>query len=144
MHFSLDTTEFIQRMLQIETGQALITSEFGEGPSERMRKVRDGLSRLGLPADELLRHGSPRRVYVAQLCDGEAKTGVAVRGVPWRRCGPSAKDVAAFWRERWLSPRLARRPDLLRDLEGYDRASALLSARIAAPQGLALVSGGNE
>jgi hypothetical protein len=145
MHFSLDTTEFIQRMLQIETGQALITSEFGEGPSERMRKVRDGLVRLGLPADELLRHGSPRRVYVAQVCAGESKPGLAVRGVPWRRCGPTAAAVAAYWRERWLAPRLMRMPELIVDLERFDRASALLSARSAEPQGaLALVSGGNE
>ena len=145
MHFSLETTEFIQRMLQVETGQALITSEFGEGPSERMRKVRDGLTRLGLPADELLRHGSPRRVYVAQLRDSQAKPGLAIATSPWRSCGPKADEVAEFWRQRWLGPRLSRMPELLEELDRFERASVLLSAQAMTPRGpLALVIGGNE
>ena len=145
MHFSLDTTEFIQRMLQVETGQALITSEFGEGPSERLRKIRDGLVRLGLPADELLRHGSPRRVYVARLHDGGTKPGLAGRRSPWRRRGPKAGEVAEFWRQRWLGPRLSRMPELLEELDRFERASVLLSSQAMAPRpALALVSGGSE
>jgi hypothetical protein len=143
MHFSLETTELIQSLLKVETGQALITSEFGEGPSERMRKVRDGLVRLGLPADELLRHGTPRLVYLAELNAGESKPGLSSRGAAWRRCGPTGEAVAAFWRERWLAPRLVRKPELLTVLEGFRREDVLLSKRLdAADGGLALVSGG--
>ncbi len=145
MHFSLETTELLQALLKVETGQALITSEFGEGPSERMRKVRDGLVRLGLPADELLRHGSPRRVYLSELGVGESRAGLPTRGAPWRRCAPTAEVVAAFWRERWLGPRLARQPSLLSELERFRREDVLLSKRLDhADRGLALVSGGAE
>lgn len=143
MHFSIETTELIQSLLQNETGAALITSEFGEGPSERMRKVRDGLVRLGLPADELLRHGAPRLVYLSELNAGESKPGLACRGVPWRRCGPSGEAVATYWRERWLAPRLGRRPELIEDLALFRREDVLLSRRLeVADRGLALVSGG--
>jgi hypothetical protein len=142
MHFSLDTTKLIQTMLQIETGHSLINSEFGEGPSERMRKMRDGLVTLGLPADELLRHGSPRRVYVAPL-GGAGKPGLAASAAPWRRRGPRVEVVSEYWRQRWLAPRLARRPEILDDLDRFTRASVLLSARAAVPRGApALASGG--
>ena len=145
MHFSLDTTEFIQRMLKVETGEALITSEFGEGPSERMRKVRDGLTRLGLPAAELLRHGQPRRVYVAELSPGESRPGAPGRAAPWCRCGPRASEVAEFWRTRWLEPRLRRVPTIIRDLAAFDRSAVLLSRRLEDTSGgLVLVSGGAE
>jgi hypothetical protein len=145
MHFSLDTTEFIHRMLKVETGEALITSEFGEGPSERMRKMRDGLTRLGLPANELLRHGQPRRVYLAELSAAESKPGTGVRGAPWRRCGPRASAVADFWRVRWLEPRLRRMPELIDGVRSFDRSAVLLGARVDDAAGrLALISGGGE
>lgn len=143
MHFSLETTELIQSLLTNESGRALITSEFGEGPSERMRKVRDGLARLGLPADELLRHGTPRRVYLAELSRGESKAGVAEQVAPWRERGPSEEAVAAFWRTRWLGPRLARQPEIIDEVERFRREDHVLSKRIeVADGGLALVSGG--
>jgi hypothetical protein len=143
MHFSLDTTRFIQRMLKVETGEALITSEFGEGPSERMRKMRDGLIRLGLPADELLRHGQPRRVYLAELSAAESKPGMDVRAAAWRRCGPSVPAVAEFWRTRWLDPRLRRKSEIIEEVRRFDRSEVLLSARTRdAGARLSLVSGG--
>lgn len=143
MHFSIETTELIQSLLKNETGEALITSEFGEGPSERMRKVREGLVRLGLPADELLRHGTPRLVYLSEFNTGESKPGHACRRVPWRRCGPKGDAVAAYWRTRWLAPRLERRPELIEDLERFRRDDVLLSRRLeAVDRGLTLVSGG--
>src|SRR5438128_894531 len=40
---------------------------FGEGSNPWLRKIRDGLTELGLDADEFLRHGSPRLVYGVAL-----------------------------------------------------------------------------
>jgi len=145
MHFSLETTELLQTLLQVETGQALITSEFGEGPSERLRKVRDGLVRLGLPGDELLRHGTPRRVYLAELSRSESKPGMTALGRAWRHQGPDSEAVASFWRERWLGPRLERQPELIDAVERFRRDEVLLSRRLEdGERGLALVSGGEE
>lgn len=147
LHFSLETSELLQNLLHVETGRALITSRFGEGPSERLRKVRDGLVQLGLPADAFLLHGMPRRVYLAEFAQRQIRPGITApkRAVPWRLQGPSAEGVAAFWRERWVGPRLERRPEILEELAAFKREDCLLSKRldVAAPK-LALVSGGDE
>ena len=45
---------------------------FGEGVNRRLRHLRDGLDELALPAEELLRHGTPRRVYAMSLIENLA------------------------------------------------------------------------
>ncbi|WP_437546937.1 Druantia anti-phage system protein DruA [Sorangium sp. So ce367] len=130
LHFSRETTDSLQALLELETGKRLISGQFGEGPSERMRKLRDGLKHVGLNADELVTHGMGRRVYVAELRPGAA-LGARSGGAAWRRCAPEAEQIAAFWRARWLEPRLARSPDLLADVATFNREAALLSVRQA-------------
>ncbi len=124
LHFSRDTAELLQELVRAETGAALITSTFGEGPSERLRKIRDGLARLDLPAGDLLQHGMPRLVYLAEL--GETRTAPGARGRTrlWRRVGPKASDVAEFWRQRWLAPRLGRDASLIARTSNFDLRSA--------------------
>lgn len=130
LHFSRRTSELMDRLLSVETGARLITSRFGEGPSERLRKIRDGLELLGVNAGELLRHGMPRLVYVAELAPGATRPGAQRPGPAWRRVGPSFADVASAWRERWLASRLQHAPGVLTDVEAFDRVEALLSARL--------------
>src|SRR5260221_8683223 len=55
-------TELALLLTQSARGQR-VNSVFGEGNNPRLRKIRDGLDELGLPADELLNHGGPRLVY---------------------------------------------------------------------------------
>jgi hypothetical protein len=131
MHFSRRTSAMLQRLVRRETGQALITSAFGEGPSERMRKVREGLARLELPAEELLLHGMPRQVYLAELCTGETRPGGrAQEQRAWRLSGPALPEVVRFWRERWLGPRLVRSPQLLEETARFSGEDVLLSRRL--------------
>ncbi|HXI19895.1 MAG TPA: Druantia anti-phage system protein DruA, partial [Gemmatimonadales bacterium] len=62
-----DTVAELGRLLaQSRRGQR-VNSVFGEGVNPRLRKLRDGLGELGLDADELLTHGSPRVVYGVSL-----------------------------------------------------------------------------
>jgi hypothetical protein len=130
MHFSRRTTELMARLLKLETGKHLITSRFGEGPSERLRKLRDGLQLLGIDADELLEHGMPRLVYVAELCPRKTRPGARVAAPAWRRVGPGMEDVVRFWRERWLTSRLKSTPEVLEEVKAFSRETALLSRRI--------------
>lgn len=132
LHFSRQATLLLQRLLRLETGRGLITSTFGEGPSERLRKVREGLEQIGLPAEELLQHGMPRQVFVAELRPGETRPGARAAGRSWRRVGPPAEAVAEFWRARWLGPRLERLPGLLELTAAFSRESVLLSRRLCA------------
>ncbi|MGK3998914.1 Druantia anti-phage system protein DruA [Sorangium sp. So ce1024] len=135
LHFSSRTSKLIDEMLCVETGRRLITSRFGEGPSERLRKIRDGLDRLGIDADELLRHGMPRLVYLAELRPGATRPGARATTSAWRREGPSWESVAQAWRDRWLKARLHGRPDIIDEVARFSRVEALLSNRLRARRG---------
>jgi len=130
LHFSRETTQLLQTLVRAETGRSLNTSTFGEGPSERLRKLREGLARLGLDEGALLQHGMPRRVYLAELVPGQTHVGARPGGRPWRIDGPKAEDVAKFWGERWLGPRLARSTAHIEEVAAFRREAALLSARL--------------
>jgi hypothetical protein len=104
MHFSTAAVRLLGRVGDEAKGVRTVTGTFGEGPSERLRRLRDGLHAMGLPANELIRHGMSRISYVAafQATHPGAVRPEAAHG----DLGPSAEAVAQFWRERWLSPRL--------------------------------------
>jgi hypothetical protein len=124
LHFSPQTSEALQLLLTREEGSAPISGIFGEGPSERLRKLRDGLQALGLPADKLLKHGMKRIVYVATL-DGACRPGVSP-AAPQHERGPYIEEITSWWRARWLEPRLddaPRREALL----AFKPADALVS-----------------
>jgi len=136
------TSELIQRLLAAHARSAT-HSRFGEGPSERLRKLREGLSLLALPADALLTHGMSRIVYVARLSD-ECLPGVNATPAP----APSAEEVCEEWRQRWLAPRLLdlARLERLRALRPSD---LLLGAELEAlgappPEPLTAEEGGAE
>jgi hypothetical protein len=50
-------------------------------------------------------------------------------GPPWRRGAPAADHAAAFWKTRWLGPRLARSPEILAEVAAFNREAVLLGAR---------------
>lgn len=130
LHYSARTAELLDQLLCVETGRRLVTGRFGEGPSERLRKIRDGLTLLGIDANELLRHGMPRLVYVAELSPQTARPGSRAPLQTWRDVGPSMDRVARFWSERWLTSRLKSKPEVLEEVRRFDRTSALLSLRL--------------
>jgi hypothetical protein len=134
LHFSGEACKLLGQLLLVEKGHNLITSTFGEGPSERLRKLRDGLSLLRLPADELLRHGMERLVYVAALTPA-TRPGVRSERAPHHESGPTIDSLAAFWRERWLTARL-KDPARIAKLRAFDQTSLLLSSRF--PEELAI------
>lgn len=105
LHFSTQTSTLAQHLLGL-VGRR-ISSEFGEGPSERIRKLREALKLVGLPINNLLEHGMRRPVYTALLQPGTAFGGVAA-AAPHRVAGPKAFAVSAYWRDRWLKGRLER------------------------------------
>jgi hypothetical protein len=130
LHFSKRTAELLDQLLCVETGRRLITSRFGEGPSEKMRKIRDGLELLGLDSGEFLEHGMPRLVYIAELAPQCARPAAPNRARAWRRVGPSMEEVAGFWAERWLGSRLKSKPEVIDEVEAFEREGALLGRRL--------------
>lgn len=109
--FSDDTTSMLRAAAVKRAGSRRVNNVFGEGQSPLLRQVREALSELGLPED-LLQHGSPRRMYVLELFP-EAREAL-VLNAHRDLALPSFDAIAAAWVRRWLSTRIAYAPALQR------------------------------
>ncbi len=107
-YFHLDGSLFDElKALLEEHGHPYVKSNrFGQGPNWRLRVLRVGLRILDLPA-ELLHHGVQREVYVLPLVQNLKDYLLGEFSNPQTICLPST-DIADFWRERWLIPRVSR------------------------------------
>ena len=115
--FSAQTVECLGRVLETVPDAQRVQSRFGEGASPRLRKVREGLSALGLPSNELLKHGSPKVVYSIRLVDNLRRFLLGLDAAPDYRLSQAeprrgTEAIGAWWTERWLSRRVER-PDVL-------------------------------
>src|SRR2546427_8691650 len=66
-HFSQASVDYLETLLGRAGDGRKVNSIFGEGVNPLMRKLRDGLAEVGLPSDDLLKHGNARVVYGVQL-----------------------------------------------------------------------------
>jgi hypothetical protein len=112
-HFGDQTvTDLALLLSQSKRGQQ-VNSVFGEGVNPRLRKIRDGLDRLGLPTDELLNHGGPRLVYGVELTEnthayllGQDKRPKYI--LPLKSAAEMTPLIARWWASRWLLSRISR------------------------------------
>ena len=115
--FSDGTIDALATLISQARAGRRINSVFGEGVNPRLRKAREGLELLGLPAGPLLHHGSPRVVYAIPLAEN---VGRFLRGLEpepqWSLSGEDPKAateaIAEWWRRRWLAARAARSESL--------------------------------
>jgi hypothetical protein len=116
-HFSQLTLQLGEEVAAIHHARRRVNSIFGEGVNPKMRKLREAISLVGLPADKVLKHGSPRLVYAVPLatnfrevlCGRAAKPRYLLSPVSPQR---GTQAINNFWRRRWLSPRIGR-PEVL-------------------------------
>jgi hypothetical protein len=119
LQFSLETVDALSTLLSQSDGGQRVHSIFGEGVNPRLRKIREGLEYLGLPADALLTHGSPRLVYGVALARNfrEYLLGLDAKPdyfIPLNDPARSTDRIARWWVERWLLRRI-QRDDVLVD-----------------------------
>lgn len=110
-HFSSETVDALVTLVQQSSNGQRVNSIFGEGVSPKLRKIRDGLYALNLPADALLQHGRQRIVYGVPLVRNLRKFLLGMDDEPdyiFDLSSPakSTKEIARWWRERWLSKRI--------------------------------------
>ncbi len=125
-HFSQATIDYLETLLGRAGNGRKVNSIFGEGVNPLMRKIREGLTIVGLGADELLRHGNARVVYGIPLAENfrDVLLGLAPRPryfLPLRRVTDSTQRLAEFWRKRWLSGRITR-PGILDEVQKHTQA----------------------
>lgn len=109
--FSDDTTAMLRAASVRRAGSRRVNNVFGEGQSPLLRQVREALSELGMPED-LLQHGSPRRMYALELFPGARDA--LVLNVHQDLALPTFDSIAAAWARRWLSTRISYGPALMR------------------------------
>lgn len=83
---------------------------YGDGPNWKLRAVRECLRLLGLNTD-WLRHGIEREVFVCELAANARDFLLGRSENPHYTGLPTAADIAAAARARWLEPRAVRRPE---------------------------------
>jgi len=119
-HFSKDTLRMMSSLLGRANESRKVNSIFGEGVNPLMRKIRDGLGLLGLPPDDLLKHGSKRIVYGVALASNFREFLLGMTDTPKYLITPTrvrqkTELITDYWRQRWLLNRL-NKPDLLDDV----------------------------
>lgn len=122
-HFSKDTLRLFGMVLGRSQHARWVNSIFGEGVNPLMRKMRDAMAVLGLPAEELLRHGNKRVVYGVSLADNlsEFLGGFDSRVrfiLPQTKVKERSKEIANYWSRRWLLTRL-KKPGVLDEVASH-------------------------
>lgn len=111
-HFSDETVEALVRLSVLSGGRVRINSLFGEGVSPRLRKARIGISALGWPANELLKHGRERILYGVPLVRNLRDYSLGIDAEPDYVVNPDLRggdaQVTAWWFERWCMRRAAQ------------------------------------
>lgn len=121
--FSSVTVEALVSLVEQARNGRRVNSIFGEGVSPKLRKLRDGLSVLGLPGSALLKHGRQRIVYGVPLVRNLRGFLLGLDEEPDYlidltdpRKGTDA--IIAWWQERWLSRRIIK-DEILARLEQH-------------------------
>jgi len=109
--FSSDTVDAFVALLQQSSNGQRVNSIFGEGVSPKLRKIRDGLEALRLPADTLLQHGRQRIVYGVPVVRNLREFLLGMEDAPdyiFDIDAPTrvTEEIARWWTERWLSKRI--------------------------------------
>ncbi len=138
VHFSEDTIQCLDELQEHIKKARLINNRFGEGVNPKLRRVRAGISSIGLTvADEFLKHHSQRIVYGIPL--GKAAYAF-LRGEtdePQYFFEPSSKEkveeattyIKQYWAKRWLLMRI-NNPEILSMVASFKVEEVLLSNEI--------------
>jgi hypothetical protein len=109
-HFSKETVRLADALLGRSKNGRKVNSIFGEGVNPLMRKMREALALVGLPA-ELLRHGNKRIVYGIPLARNFRRflMGQETRVqylIPQKNARNGTSLLTQFWIKRWLAARI--------------------------------------
>ena len=138
-HFGGLTVSLGDTLLARQKEGRRVNSIFGEGVNPRMRKLREAFEILGLPADEILRHRNARVVYGVALARNfsDVLLGLAPQArylIPQLAPARKTRQIAGYWRERWLLGRIGR-PGVLESVAMHTLAYPVThGARVILPR----------
>lgn len=138
-HFSQTTMAEMKRLSELDFQGTITNGIFGEGVNPKMRKIRESLDRVGLPANELLKHSTPRAVYAIALCKNYRNLLLGRETEPEyffpKSLGLSGThEITEAWITRWLVPRVSN-PDALAQVRANASAFPYThGARVSLPE----------
>jgi hypothetical protein len=111
--FSTASLDYLEKFIPRGDDFRKVNSIFGEGVNPLMRKLRDGLALIKMPAEELLNHGNPRVVYGIPLAENFREVLLGLDRKPKyflssRKARYHSEMLAQYWRKRWLAGRITR------------------------------------
>ncbi len=111
VHLGNTTVNVLRELNERERRARRVNHRFGEGASPRMRQIRESVETLGIDANAILHHATPRVSYVCELHPGALEELMGLRELSENE-GSSAAIISSLWRRRWLAGRI-QRPDIL-------------------------------
>lgn len=108
-HLSSQSQAALLRLSQQSRNGVRVNSIFGEGVNPKLRKVRDGLDRLGWPSNALLQHRRQRIVYGVSLVSNLLPYLLGIDDQPRYLVRQSLRGdverIVGWWSARWLAKR---------------------------------------
>lgn len=106
-HLGEKTQRAIAAYVRAQGNGSRVHYVFGEGASPRMRGLREGLEKLGLKPDLILRHGQQRLVYGVSLVRNLQEYLLGLDSEPdyifdRRLTRDATQRIAGWWRDRWM------------------------------------------
>jgi len=137
--FGSDTVRALVSLVQQSRNGQRVNSIFGEGVSPKLRKIRDGLDALNLPADVLLKHGRQRIVYGVPVARNVREFLLGMDDEPeyvfdLDKPERSTEAIGRWWAERWLGKRIES-DDILARVEQHTLVRPIRhGARVVLPR----------
>ena len=110
-HFSASTVNALVNLVQQSRNGMRVNSVFGEGVSPKLRKIREGLSKLNFSTDSLLQHGRARIIYGVPLARNIRDYLIGIDDKPdyifnTENTKESTDAIVDWWFNRWLCRRI--------------------------------------
>jgi hypothetical protein len=108
-HLSNASVAALLRLSEQSRNGIRVNSIFGEGVNPKLRKVRDGIDRLGWPSNDLLQHRRQRIVYGVPLISNLLPYLLGIDREPKYVFRTTIRDdaqkITGWWIRRWLAKR---------------------------------------
>jgi len=109
-HVSPSLFEDLREYLAIRRHPYAQGNRFGNGPNWKFRAIRAALELMNISRD-YLRHGIKREVFLATLAENSISVLQGIDISPMFSDLQSVNVVSKLARERWIVPRIQRRPE---------------------------------
>jgi hypothetical protein len=105
VHLGSTTVRVLREVSERTHRARRVNHRFGEGASPRLRQIREAVEALGIGAESVLHHATPRIFYGCELHPGAIAELLGLNPATESRSHP-ASVIAKLWRQRWLVKRI--------------------------------------